>query len=309
MAYPLPILVVTVVFGKLDDYFEQERYERAMSLCALEHDLSTFCDSDLTEVGEKGITLSGGQKSRIAIARALYQDADIYLLDDPLSAIDVHVGKHIFEKCIVDEMLLHSSCSAHGSKSQSIVILITNSIQYLSNPNVRKIVVMENGAVAEVGSYSELASRKDSIFSSFLSVANETRIEKSLLPSPNSDSYDVNVECAESGLTPSSTSSQCQSCPDTRVITQLNDEDQIQKEGTSLKSKSSSVSDSKSHTYFSRMRPAASLMTSEFQERERGHVDIKIYSEWAKAAGGPYFLILLAICYAVDQGVVVFSKW
>jgi len=296
-----------VVFGKQDDYFEQERYERSLSLCALEHDLSKFCDGDLTEVGEKGITLSGGQKARLALARALYQDADIYLLDDPLSAVDAHVGKHIFEKCIIDEMLLHSS-STRRCKIQSIVILVTNSIQYLSNHNVRKIIVMENGEVAEVGSFADLASRKDSIFSSFLSAVDETHVEKSL-PSSNVDGYDVNLEFPEISRTLSSTCTPCQSSNEARSQTQVNGNNLNQTDDDWFKYKSNSGSDSKSHPDFSRGTPVVSLTTNEFLEREKGHVDIKIYLGWAKAAGGTYFLILLAIGYAVDQGVGISCKW
>ena len=73
-------------------------YEEVVAACALEPDLKVLPGGDKTEIGEKGINLSGGQKQRISLARAVFQDADLYLLDDPLSAVDSHVGKHIFEK-------------------------------------------------------------------------------------------------------------------------------------------------------------------------------------------------------------------
>ncbi len=133
---------------------------------------------DQTEIGEKGITLSGGQKARVAMARAVYHDADMYLLDDPLAAVDAHVGKHMFQKCIVDELLLGKS-STSRSKGTSSVILVTNAIQYLSNPNVSKIVVLDGGAIAEVGSYDELSNRPGSLFSAFLSVMEETGTDNS----------------------------------------------------------------------------------------------------------------------------------
>ncbi len=66
--------------------------------CALTPDLEILTGGDQTEIGEKGINLSGGQKQRVSLARAVYNNADLYLLDDPLSAVDSHVGKHIFEK-------------------------------------------------------------------------------------------------------------------------------------------------------------------------------------------------------------------
>lgn len=76
------------------------RYNEIIKICALDHDFMLFSHGDRTVVGEKGLSLSGGQKARINLARCLYKEADIYLLDDPLSAVDVRVGKKIFEQCI-----------------------------------------------------------------------------------------------------------------------------------------------------------------------------------------------------------------
>ncbi len=73
-------------------------YEKVIEACALKPDLEILTGGDQTEIGEKGINVSGGQKQRISLARAVYSNADLYLLDDPLSAVDSHVGKHIFEK-------------------------------------------------------------------------------------------------------------------------------------------------------------------------------------------------------------------
>ncbi|VDK28316.1 unnamed protein product [Gongylonema pulchrum] len=84
-----------IVFG---GKFERKYYNRILEGCALVKDLATLPQGDSTEIGEKGINLSGGQKARVALARAVYQNRDIYLLDDPLSAVDSHVGKHIFEE-------------------------------------------------------------------------------------------------------------------------------------------------------------------------------------------------------------------
>jgi len=73
------------------------KYERTVKACALIKDFELFSNGDLTEIGERGINMSGGQKQRIQIARAVYQNADIYLLDDPFSAVDAHTGRELFE--------------------------------------------------------------------------------------------------------------------------------------------------------------------------------------------------------------------
>ena len=78
--------------------YEETRYNQVVKECALDRDFALFPYGDKTLVGERGVSLSGGQKARITLARALYRDADIYLLDDPLSAVDTAVAKHIFQK-------------------------------------------------------------------------------------------------------------------------------------------------------------------------------------------------------------------
>lgn len=89
--------------------FDEKRYKAILHVCALERDMELLPKGDATIVGDRGISLSGGQKARINLARAVYKKADIYLLDDPLSAVDAHVSKHIFEKCIKDFLNVSST--------------------------------------------------------------------------------------------------------------------------------------------------------------------------------------------------------
>ena len=86
-----------ILFGRV---YEQAFYDKVISACALLADFDSLPAGDLTEIGEKGINLSGGQKQRISLARCVYSNADVYLFDDPLSAVDYNVGKHIFDSVV-----------------------------------------------------------------------------------------------------------------------------------------------------------------------------------------------------------------
>ncbi|XP_019852708.1 PREDICTED: multidrug resistance-associated protein 4-like isoform X2 [Amphimedon queenslandica] len=99
--------------------YDVERYNSVIEACALTKDIDLLPEGDLTLVGERGVTLSGGQRARVNLARAVYCQADVYLLDDPLSAVDPAVSKHLFDKCIC------------GLLSDKCVILVTHQIQYL----------------------------------------------------------------------------------------------------------------------------------------------------------------------------------
>uniref|UniRef100_A0A2H8TSM5 Putative multidrug resistance-associated protein lethal(2)03659 n=1 Tax=Melanaphis sacchari TaxID=742174 RepID=A0A2H8TSM5_9HEMI len=121
---------------------DKERYKKVIKVCALKTDFEQFPYGDRTIVGERGVSLSGGQRARINLARAIYKPADIYLLDDPLSAVDTHVGKHLFEICI------------KGYLKEKTCILITHQLQYLTK--VDRIVLMENANILAEGSYQEL---------------------------------------------------------------------------------------------------------------------------------------------------------
>eukprot|EP01079_Euglenida_sp_SAG-EU17-18_P000382 gene382-2420_t len=117
-----------IMFGSA--YFEQE-YEAVLDDCCLRQDFKQLAAGDQTEIGEQGVNLSGGQKQRISLARAQYSAADVYLLDDPLSAVDPHVGRHLFDNCI---------CGSLGSSTR---ILVTHQLQYLDKAD--KIIVMDEG--------------------------------------------------------------------------------------------------------------------------------------------------------------------
>lgn len=126
--------------------YDEERYEKVLTVCELTKDLENFEGGDATEIGEKGINLSGGQKARVAIARAVYENSDIILLDDPISALDAHVGKTVMKKCIVKFL---------KGKTR---ILVTHAIQYLKYCD--EIIYMSGGSIAWKGNYSNLQQQE-----------------------------------------------------------------------------------------------------------------------------------------------------
>ncbi|XP_015184437.1 PREDICTED: probable multidrug resistance-associated protein lethal(2)03659 isoform X3 [Polistes dominula] len=131
-----------ILFGRPMD---QVRYNNVVKVCQLKRDFSLLPYGDKTIVGERGISLSGGQRARINLARAVYAESEIYLFDDPLSAVDAHVGKHMFEECIVKYL---------KGKTR---ILVTHQLQYLHN--VGRIIVLKDGSIQAEGTYDELGSK------------------------------------------------------------------------------------------------------------------------------------------------------
>ncbi|RDX98555.1 ABC transporter C family member 3, partial [Mucuna pruriens] len=128
-----------ILFGKEMD---REKYEKVLKACSMKKDLEVLPFGDQTIIGEKGINLSGGQKQRVQIARALYQDADIYLFDDPFSAVDAHTGSHLFKECLL------------GLLKSKTVIYITHQVEFL--PDADQILVMREGRITQSGKYNDI---------------------------------------------------------------------------------------------------------------------------------------------------------
>uniref|UniRef100_A0AAQ4Q2F0 ATP-binding cassette, sub-family C (CFTR/MRP), member 2 n=1 Tax=Gasterosteus aculeatus aculeatus TaxID=481459 RepID=A0AAQ4Q2F0_GASAC len=161
---------------------EDRRFQGVIQACALAPDLELLQGGDLTEIGEKGINLSGGQKQRVSLARAAYSQADIYLLDDPLSAVDSHVGKHLFDEVI----------GPNGLLKDKTRILVTHGVSFL--PYVDEIVVLVNGEVSEVGSYNSLRASRGA-FSEFLDTYAKDQRKQTPSESSNYTFLSLQFEC------------------------------------------------------------------------------------------------------------------
>lgn len=130
-----------ILFGSS---FDGARYEKALDVTALRHDLELLPGGDLTEIGERGVNISGGQKQRVSMARAVYSNSDVYIFDDPLSALDAHVARQVFDKCIKAEL---------RGKTR---VLVTNQLHFLSQ--VDRIILIHDGMVQEEGTFEELSN-------------------------------------------------------------------------------------------------------------------------------------------------------
>lgn len=123
--------------------YNRERYWKTIDVTELAHDLDLLPGRDLTEIGERGVNISGGQKQRVSMARAVYSNSDVYIFDDPLSALDAHVGRQVFNKCIKEEL---------QGKTR---ILVTNQLHFL--PHVDRIILVSEGMIKEEGTFEELS--------------------------------------------------------------------------------------------------------------------------------------------------------
>ena len=155
--------------------FDKEKYETILEKCQLKYDLDNFEGKDLTEIGEKGINLSGGQKVRVSLARTVYANPDIYLFDDPISALDANIGKKIMKELIIDYL-----------KNKTRVV-VTHALQYLKYMD--RIIYMKNGRIEWVGNYEEIQSQDFFVAMKKLSKLNNEKSDEEIDEKKNKQNY------------------------------------------------------------------------------------------------------------------------
>lgn len=163
-----------ILFGKK---YKEDRYHQTIESCQLLTDIELLSAGDETEIGEKGVNLSGGQKQRISLARAVYANRDIYLLDDTLSAVDQYVGNAIFNQVI------------KGALKGKTILFVTNQLQYLNQCD--KIVYLQDGRIQEQGTYEELMSSNGDfkkMMSEHAGKNNQHNEKKEMKPKPRTKS-------------------------------------------------------------------------------------------------------------------------
>ncbi|XP_045182658.2 multidrug resistance-associated protein 1-like [Mercenaria mercenaria] len=259
-----------IIFG---NEWNLERYNKVLTGCAMVPDLEMLSGGDMTEIGEKGINISGGQKQRVSLARAVYSDADIYLLDDPLSAVDSHVGKHLFKNVIGPQGLL----------KRKTRILVTHGIHWL--PMVDKILVITDGKISETGTYEELISR-DGPFANLV----QTYLENN-----ESDADDTEVHTANG-------------VPDDIAMSKSSTRRRRHK--SSEREKSFGMSFTKEHSSNKDMKRNDQLMSRLVQEEQsqKGAVKFAVFQKYAKFMG--YIALLFVMLFMVAfQSLNVFSNY
>ena len=268
-----------VLFGKP---YDEARYRRALRVCSLEKDLQMLDAGDLTEIGEKGTNLSGGQKQRLSIARAVYEDADIYLLDDPLSALDAEVGSKLFNECIKEAL--------HGKTR----VLVTHQLSVL--PYVDCVVVMQQNeegecAIVAQGSLDELL-RQGYDLSKLVKTEevelNEDEKEIVMLSSRREISVkDINMKQALPPSAPVSNSTSeanLSTLPDmtTPEITYTNEDGDA--------------------------KLPVKLMTAE-TDSGRGAVKWEVYAKYLKAAKSPVLLGVILASFLLSNACQILQQW
>lgn len=287
-----------ITFGK---EFDQELWDHSVQACCLTQDLEILPGGSQTEIGEKGINLSGGQKQRVSLARALYQDADVYILDDPLSAVDVHVGRHIFENFI------------NGAIRDKARLLVTNQLSYL--PYADKIVMIDDGEIVVQGtleechanaSFSRLLSEHNSIVDTDKVGESKQQVESK---APRALTSNMTMKAMNSIMSsvPAS-ANRLESLPSRiernqtfRKIPEVQNE-QKQTGYTSGLSRLETMKKEQAKPQNSKGK----LMIKE--DQEEGHVTGKVYWRYIKAYGVTAF-ILLVVLWSSEQAIRILTNW
>ncbi|XP_074929938.1 ATP-binding cassette sub-family C member 12 [Chelonoidis abingdonii] len=263
-----------ILFG---EEYNEERYNYAINVCSLKSDMETLPYGDLTEIGERGLNLSGGQKQRISLARAVYANRDIYLLDDPLSAVDAHVGKYIFEKCIKEAL------------KGKTVVLVTHQLQYLEFCD--EVILLEDGEIYERGTHKDLMKEKGRyaqlIQNLYMEQAKDPEIILTgSMKEPMSKTQD---KSDSSGSSYGGVENPAFVMSDEEIIIKEPERDPQRGNNTGL------------------VAPVNQLIRKE--EKQEGSVTWKTYHAYIKASGGFIMSSFVVLLFILMIGCSTFSNW
>ncbi|CAE6434162.1 unnamed protein product [Rhizoctonia solani] len=262
--------------------YDEEFYNLVLDACALRPDLALFNHGDLTEVGEKGITLSGGQRARISLARTVYARADLYLLDDPLAAVDAHVARHVFDRVIGPNGLLAGKARLH----------VTNSVAYLDQHD--SIMMIRRGIILETGTYTEI-------------VADPGKELAKLIANHKKGNSSAGASRAQSGTaTPVNPPDELQQSTSASGTTIAPSVPTPIKEKT-LTQRRPSVLSIRSQQRLRGQLQAEVGVDQKLEHREQGNVKLSVYKRYFEASSKPGVLAYI-LCMVGQQGCAILSN-
>ncbi|KAG0258860.1 Canalicular multispecific organic anion transporter 2 [Actinomortierella ambigua] len=282
-----------ILFGQP---FVKERYCHILAVCGLEPDLAILPAGDQTEIGERGINLSGGQRQRVSLARAAYADADVYLMDDPLSAVDAHVDRHLWDELIGPNGLLR-----HKTR-----VLVTHGIQHLKH--VDQVVVVTDGRITEKGHYQDLMAAQKSFYRLIKEYSVQYRRERRRTM-PRRRSTTTSIPHVRSNLVRAKSDSNFNK-PDSSIENVENgQEDDTQGESESIDTESSSTTTGENQTIeeHAEANDRAKLVSEE--EMAVGEVTWRTVSKYLRAASYRYCAIVLVLFAGGQLCLVGSNLW
>ncbi|KAF2454202.1 P-loop containing nucleoside triphosphate hydrolase protein [Lineolata rhizophorae] len=273
---------------------DKQRYEQVVHACALDKDLSILPDGDSTEIGANGINLSGGQRWRVTLARALYSRAGILVLDDIFSAVDAHVGRHIFEHALTGPL----------SEGRTRV-LVTHHVS-LCLPKTKYEVQLENGTVKHAGFVDDLqrTGKLNNILEEEqleVAVSDDDEEAETLLAGSSSD------PSTQDG-TPERRESHSSGLLKVRTDESSTTRKSRQRRQSALSSRSEIVDDGTGLEAGNKQPKDAKKFVEE-ETKEVGYVKWSVYSEYMKASGGWLFWVFVIVCFAGYQALLLGRTW
>jgi ABC-type multidrug transport system fused ATPase/permease subunit len=273
-----------VLFG---NPYDERRYQQVIRDCGLSRDIEILEAGDETEIGERAVNLSGGQKQRLNLARAVYDDADVYLLDDPLSALDSDVGSRVFRECV------------RGSLGGKTRLLITHQLNVL--PEVDRVVIMTrderdgSSAVLDQGTFSELVARGHDL-SKVVEQKSDTEEATGEEPSVSPEEVpSAKVELSPVGQSTAASSDE----PPLPIAEPV----------ARAETKVASEADTPADCVKVKEAVAAPVKLMSVEERAEGAVELHTYRSYIKAANSPLLLCLILASFGLANASQQFQQW